>query len=287
MSKDILSRNRTINKIFKIIAMMATITALVFLAALLIDIIIDGIQRINWQFISSFPSRKPDRAGILSAMVGTIWVMGFTALFSFPIGLGAGIYLEEYAKRNWFTKLIEINIANLAGVPSIIYGLLGLEIFVRTLGFGRSVLSGSLTLTLLILPIIITATRESLKAVPSSLRDASYALGATQWQAIYNQVLPVAMPGVLTGTILALSRAIGETAPLVTIGALTYIAFLPHSVFDPFTAMPIQTFNWISRPQHGFAINAAAAIIILLLITIIMNSVAIYLRHKFQKVIKW
>lgn len=287
MNKEILSRNRIINKIFKIISMFATITAIAFLAALLIDIIIDGIQRINWQFISSFPSRKPERAGILSAMVGTIWVMGFTALFSFPIGLGSGIYLEEYAKKSWYTKLIEINIANLAGVPSIIYGLLGLGIFVRTFGFERSILSGSLTLTLLILPIIITTTRESLKAVPSSLRDASYALGSTQWQAIYNQVLPVAMPGILTGTILALSRAIGETAPLVAIGALTYIAFLPHSVLDPFTVLPIQTFNWISRPQHGFATNAAAAIIIILLITIIMNSAAVYLRRKFQKGIKW
>ncbi len=287
MSRDILSRNRLINKIFKICAMLATITALIFLAALLADIIIDGIMRINWQFLSSFPSRRPARAGILSAMVGTMWIMGFTALFSFPIGLGAGIYLEEYAKKSWYTKLIEINIANLAGVPSIIYGLLGLGIFVRTFGFERSILSGSLTLTLLILPIIITATRESLKAVPQSLREASFALGATQWQTVYSQVLPVAMPGVLTGTILALSRAIGETAPLVAIGALTYIAFLPHTMFDPFTVLPIQTFNWISRPQHGFATNAAAAIIILLLITFIMNSAAIYIRHKFQRRIKW
>jgi phosphate transport system permease protein len=213
--------------------------------------------------------------------------MVLTAFFSFPLGLGAGIYLEEYAKKNWFTKLIEINIANLAGVPSIIYGLLGLGVFVRILHLDRSILTGALTLTLLILPIIITTTRESLKSIPFSIREASLALGATQWQTILWQVLPVAMPGILTGTILALSRAIGETAPLIAIGALTYIAFLPHSVFDPFTVLPIQVFNWVSRPQQGFATNAAAAIIVLLLITLIMNSIAIYLRHRFQRRIKW
>jgi phosphate transport system permease protein len=251
-----LSQNKRIDRFFKIFALLATIAGLLVLSALIIDILSDGLGRINWSFLTNFPSRKPEKAGILSAIVGTLWVMGLTALFSFPIGVCAGIYLEEYARKNFFTKLIEVNIANLAGVPSIIYGLLGLGIFVRTLGFERSVLSGALTLTLLILPIII-------------------------------QVLPVAMPGVMTGTILALSRAIGETAPLIAIGALTYIAFLPESVFDPFTVLPIQTFNWISRPQKGFATNAAAAIIVLLLLTLIMNSVAIYLRHRFQRGIKW
>ncbi len=287
MSRKALLRNKRINSVFKIMAMIATFMALIFLAALLIDILIDGLGRINWQFISSFPSRRPGRAGILSAMVGTLWLMSLTAAIAFPVGLGAGIYLEEYAKKSWYTKVIEINIANLAGVPSIIYGLLGLGIFVRIFGFERSLLSGALTLSLLILPIIITTTRESIKAIPFSMREASYALGATQWQTIYHQLLPVCMPGVLTGTILALSRAIGETAPLIAIGALTYIAFLPHGVFDPFTALPIQIFNWISRPQHGFATNAAAAIIILLLITFIMNSGAIYIRHRFQRRMKW
>jgi phosphate transport system permease protein len=282
-----LSQNKRIDRFFKIFALLATIAGLLVLSALIIDILSDGLGRINWSFLTNYPSRKPGKAGILSAIVGTLWVMGLTALFSFPIGVCAGIYLEEYARKNFFTKLIEVNIANLAGVPSIIYGLLGLGIFVRTLGFERSVLSGALTLTLLILPIIITATRESFRAIPFSIREASFALGATRWQTILSQVLPVAMPGVMTGTILALSRAIGETAPLIAIGALTYIAFLPESVFDPFTVLPIQTFNWISRPQKGFATNAAAAIIVLLLLTLIMNSVAIYLRHRFQRGIKW
>jgi phosphate transport system permease protein len=282
-----LSQNKRIDRFFKIFALLATIAGLLVLSALIIDILSDGLGRINWSFLTNFPSRKPEKAGILSAIVGTLWVMGLTALFSFPIGVCAGIYLEEYARKNFFTKLIEVNIANLAGVPSMIYGLLGLGIFVRTLGFERSVLSGALTLTLLILPIIITATRESFRAIPFSIREASFALGATRWQTILSQVLPVAMPGVMTGTILALSRAIGETAPLIAIGALTYIAFLPESVFDPFTVLPIQTFNWISRPQKGFATNAAAAIIVLLLLTLIMNSVAIYLRHRFQRGIKW
>ncbi len=287
MSKGVLSKNKRNSKVFKILSLTAVFIGFIALGIMLVDIFIDGAGRISWDFLSNFPSRRPGRAGILSALVGTLWMMSLTAAFSFPLGLGAGIYLEEYARKNWFTKLVEINISNLAGVPSIIYGLLGLGIFVRVCGFERSLLSGALTLTLLILPIIITTTRESLKAVPKSLREASYALGATQWQTVYSQILPVAMPGILTGTILALSRAIGETAPLIAIGALTYIAFLPHGVFDPFTVLPIQVFNWISRPQHGFAINAAAAIIILLLITLMMNSVAIYLRRKFQRRVKW
>ncbi len=281
------SANKKVDKWFKVLAFIATMTGLVVLSTLIIDILYDGLGRIDWSFLTNYPSRKPARAGILSSLVGTLWIMVLTAFFSFPLGLGAGIYLEEYAGKNWFTKLIEINIANLAGVPSIIYGLLGLGVFVRILHLDRSILTGALTLTLLILPVIITTTRESLKSIPFSIREASLALGATQWQTILWQVLPVAMPGILTGTILALSRAIGETAPLIAIGALTYIAFLPHSVFDPFTVLPIQVFNWVSRPQQGFATNAAAAIIVLLLITLIMNSIAIYLRHRFQRRIKW
>lgn len=282
-----LAYNKLSDKVFRIVALCATVVALVFLAALLIDLIYDGAGRIDWSFITNYPSRRPARAGILAALVGTFWLMGLTALFAFPIGVGAGIYLEEYAKKNVFTRIIEINIANLAGVPSIIYGLLGLGIFVRIFSLEQSLLTGALTLTLLILPIIIITTREALRAVPSSLREASYALGASRWQTTYCQVLPVAMPGVLTGTILALSRAIGETAPLVAIGALTYIAFLPQSVMDPFTALPIQIFNWVSRPQKGFAINAAAAIIVLLVVTFILNSIAVYLRHKFKKRMRW
>jgi len=282
-----LAYNKLADKTFKVLALCATAIALIFLAALVIDLLHDGAGRIDWSFITSFPSRRPARAGILSALVGTFWIMGLTALFAFPIGVGAGIYLEEYAKKNIFTRIIEINITNLAGVPSILYGLLGLGVFVRIFALDRSLLTGALTLTLLILPIIIITTKEALKAVPPSLREASYALGASRWQTTYSQILPVAIPGILTGTILALSRAIGETAPLIAIGALTYIAFLPQSVFDPFTVMPIQVFNWVSRPQKGFAINAAAAIIVLLFVTILLNSIAIYLRHRFKKRLRW
>jgi phosphate transport system permease protein len=285
--KEIIAKNKRRDKAFRVFALLATITGLVVLAILLIDIAFDGLTRINWSFFANFPSRHPERAGILSALVGTMWMMGLTAAISFPIGVGAGIYLEEYAKKGRLTNLIEINISNLAGVPSIIYGLLGLGIFVRALSLDRSLIAGALTLTLLILPIIITTTRESLRAIPFSLREASYALGATLWQTTWNQVLPTAIPGILTGTILALSRAIGETAPLIAIGALTYIAFLPESLTDPFTVMPIQVFNWISRPQHGFAENAAAAIIVLLFIMLIMNSIAVILRYRFKRKIKW
>jgi len=280
-------QNKRVDKAFRFVAIGATSIGLLALSALLIDILVDGLMRISWDFLTNFPSRKAERAGIYAAIMGTLWIMGLTALFSFPLGVGAGIYLEEYGKKGRFSKIIEINISNLAGVPSIIYGLLGLGIFVRALELDRSILSGALTLTLLILPIIITATRESLKAIPNSIREASLALGATKWQTIWRQILPIATPGILTGGILALSRAIGETAPLVAVGALAYIAFIPESVMDEFTVLPIQIFNWIARPQKEFAINAAAAIIVLLAITLIMNSIAIYLRHKFQKRYKW
>ena len=237
--------------------------------------------------MKDLPSRRPQKAGIFTAVMGTVWILVLTTLIAFPIGVGAGIYLEEYAKKSKLANLLEINIANLAGVPSIIYGLLGLEVFVRIFGLGGSVLAGSLTLSLLILPIIIVSTREALKAVPSSIKDASMALGASKWQTIWHQTLPASIGGVLTGVILAISRAIGETAPLIVVGALAYVPFAPSSPMDEFTVMPIQIFNWVSRPQHGFAVNAAAAIIVLLLITFLMNGVAVYFRNKWQKKIKW
>jgi phosphate transport system permease protein len=272
------------------LALMATLLGLVVLVVLLIDVFRDGWPRLNWKFLTSFPSRKPEEAGILSALVGSVWLVSLTALFSFPIGVGAAIYLEEYAPRSRFTEFIEVNIANLAGVPSIIYGLLGLELFVRflfPLTNGRTILSGALTMTLLVLPIIIIATREALRAVPDSLRQGGLAMGATRWQVVRDLVLPQALPGALTGTILALSRAIGETAPLITIGALTYIAYLPpfslEALRTPFTVLPIQIFNWVSRPQAGFHQAAAAGIIVLLVVLLTMNAGAIYLRNRFQR----
>lgn len=280
-------RNKKIDKAFKYFAFCATMVGLIALGTLIADILIDGFNRLSWDFLSNFPSRKSYKAGIYTAIMGTLWVISLTAIFSFTLGVGAGVYLEEYAKKSWFTKLIEINISNLAGVPSIIYGLLGLGIFVRAMNLDRSILAGALTLTLLILPIIITTTREALKSIPSTIREASLALGATKWQTVWHQVLPVAMPGIFTGGILALSRAIGETAPLVAVGALAYIAFTPESIMDPFTVLPIQIFNWVARPQPEFAINAAAAIIVLLVITLVMNGIAIYLRHKLSKRYKW
>lgn len=288
--KPALSSRHQLDRVFAIAALVATFVGLVVLAILLIDVAIDGLSRVNWQFLTSYPSRRPSAAGILSPLIGSIWMLILIALLSFPLGVGAGIYLEEYAPDNIFTQFIEINIANLAAVPSIIYGLLGLQVFVRWLfpiTNGRSILTGALTLTLLILPIIIIATREALRSVPDSLRQAGYALGATRLQVIREQVFPLALPGMLTGTILALSRAIGETAPLITIGALTYIAFLPKlslaGLQSPFTALPIQIFNWVSRPQAEFHNNAAAGIIVLMVLLLLMNATAIFLRNKFQK----
>jgi phosphate transport system permease protein len=270
-------------RMFKAITVTTLMIALVTLAALLVDAFVDGMGRLSWQFLTSYPSRKPEQAGILSALVGTIYLMILTVLFAFPVGVGAAIYLEEYARHHWFSRVIEVNIANLAGVPSIIYGLLGLELFVRAMGFDRSLLAGALTMALLVLPIIIISGREALRAVPPSIREASYALGASRWQTIWYQVLPLAFPGILTGAILAFSRAIGEAAPLITIGALTYIAFLPDGLLAPFTALPIQIFNWVSRPQKGFFADAAAGIIVLLIVLLLMNSISVYLRHRFQK----
>jgi phosphate transport system permease protein len=263
-------------------AILVLALALASLGALIVDVVRDGAGRLSWQFLTSLPSRFPAQAGIYTALVGSIWVISFTALLTVPVGIAAAIYLEEYGKAGWFSRIIEINIANLAGVPSIIYGLLGLGLFVRTFGFGRSVLAGAATLALLVLPIVILATREALRTVPPSIREASYALGATKWQTIQHQVLPGALPGILTGLILALSRAIGETAPLITIGALTYVPFAPDSIWSQFTVLPIQIFNWLSRPQAAFAENASAGIIVLLLMLVTMNAVAIVVRDRFQ-----
>lgn len=262
--------------------LLVTILGLAVLAALLFDVARDGLGRVSWDFLTSFPSRRPEAAGIYAALVGTIYVIVLTALIAVPIGVGAAIYLEEYAARGRVARMIEINIANLAGVPSIIYGLLGLALFVRALAFGRSVIAGAATLALLVLPVVILSTREALRAVPPSLREGSYALGATKWQTIWHQVLPVALPGTLTGLILALSRAIGETAPLITIGALTYVPFAPDGIWSPFTVLPIQIFNWVSRPQAEFLRNAAAGIIVLLVLLLCMNGVAAWLRDRFR-----
>jgi phosphate transport system permease protein len=264
-------------------AIIVLALALASLAALLIDVLLDGVGRLNWQFVTSIPSRRPADAGIYAALIGSIYVIALTTLLAMPLGIGAAIYLEEYGSRAWFNRLIEINIANLAGVPSIIYGLLGLGLFVRAMGFGRSVLAGAATLALLVLPIVILATREALRTVPSSIREASYALGATKWQTIQYQVLPSALPGILTGLILALSRAIGETAPLITIGALTYVPFAPDSIWSAFTVLPIQIFDWLSRPQVAFAQNASAGIVVLLALLLVMNAMAIVVRDRFQR----
>jgi phosphate transport system permease protein len=287
-----LSQRYRLDRVFAAVALIATMVGLIVLVLLLADVLIDGLPRLSWQFLTSYPSRRPAQAGILSPLVGTIWLLVLTALIAIPIGVGAGIFLEEFAAETRLAKLIEINIGNLAAVPSIIYGLLALQVFVRLMEpitGGRSVLAGGLTLSLLVLPIIIVATREALRAVPSSIREAGYALGTTRWQVVRDHVLPIAFPGILTGTILALSRAIGETAPLITIGALTFIAFLPplipiiEGLRSPFTALPIQTYNWISRPQPEFHNNAAAAIIVLLVVLLLMNATAIYLRNRTQQ----
>lgn len=270
---------------FEILSLAAITLGLIMLSVLILDIILDGYKWIRPEFFTEFPSRFPEKSGLRSALQGSLWMIGLTALMAFPIGVGAAIYLEEYARDNWFTRFIEVNIANLAGVPSIIYGLLGLGLFVRGLSLGRSVLAGSMTMALLVLPILIVSGREAIRAVPQSLRQASLALGATKWQTIQNHVLPYAMPGILTGTILAMSRAIGETAPLITIGALTYIRFDLKGPLDLFTVLPIQIFNWVSLPKAEFQELAAAGIIVLLVVLLSMNALAIVLRNKLQ--IRW
>jgi len=277
------SRRLAGDRLLQTMSILVLTLSLVALAALLYDIWSDGWRRLDWQFLSSMPSRRAAASGIYPALLGSLYVLLVTAALALPLGIGAAIYLEEYGGGGRMARLIEINIANLAGVPSIIYGLLGLGIFVRAFGWGPSILSGGATLGLLALPVVILSTREALRTVPMSAREGSYALGATKWQTIWHQVLPGALPGILTGLILAMSRAIGETAPLITIGALAYIDFTPAGVMSPFTVLPIQIYNWISKPQVAFAENAAAGIIVLLVLLLSMNAVAIVLRDRFQK----
>ncbi len=265
---------------FKYIGIFCTFFGLIMLAIFISSILKTGLSRISWEFISNYPSRNAEKAGILSALAGTLWIIVMTALVAIPIGIGAAIYLEEFSRKSRISRIIEINITNLAGVPSIIYGLLGIEIFGRILNMGGSILAGSFTLALLILPIIIVATREAIKAVPNSLREASYALGASKWQTVKSSVIPSASSGIITGIIIALSRAIGEAAPLIVVGALAYVPFVPTSPTSEFTVLPIQIFNWVSRPQAAFLVNASAGIIILLGITFLLNAFAVYLRIK-------
>jgi len=268
---------------FQALCLLAMMIPLLLLAVLLVDVVHDAWPRLTWTFLTSYPSRVPAQAGILSALVGSAYMMVLTALMAIPLGVGAAVYLEEYATPSRLTYLIELNISNLAGVPSIIYGLLGLELFVRVMEWGRSLLAGAATMALLLLPMVIMASREALRTVPHPLREAGYALGADRWQMLRRVVLPMSLPGILTGIILSLARAIGETAPLITIGALTYVAFLPDSLMSPFTVLPIQIFNWVSRPQVAFHHNAAAGIVVLLVLMLLLNGAAIWLRVKLQR----
>ena len=277
-----LAGRRRAGKVFKALCLASIAFSVLMLITLLVDVVVDGAAWLTGEFLTSFPSRIPARAGIKPAILGSLWIMALVAAISFPFGVGAAIYLEEYAPRNRLTRVIQTNIANLAGVPSIVYGILGLAIFVRFFGFGRSILAGSATLALLVLPVVIIAAQEAIRAVPSSLREAAYGVGATRWQVVRHHVLPVAMPGILTGMILSLSRAIGETAPVIMIGALAFVAFEPTSPMDLFTVLPIQIFNWTARPQADFHGLAAAAIIVLLILLLMMNATAILLRNRYQ-----
>jgi phosphate transport system permease protein len=285
---------------FALVGLLALMLGVLTFVALFVHMAYDGMGRLSWDFFTNFPSRRPGEAGILSAWVGSTLVMLTTAAFAVPLGVGAGIYLEEYAPKNWVTDIIAINITNLAGVPSIVYGLLALGLFVYQFGFGQSILSAGLTLALLILPVVIVATREAIRSIPQGIREGAYALGSTQWQVCKDHIVPYSMPGILTGVIIGMARAIGETAPVITIGALTFIAFLPPSpvqaeppfisfdwLFSPFSVMPIQMFNWTSRPEAAFQQNAAAAGFVLVLMTLMMNGVAIWLRYRLRKTIKW
>ncbi len=298
--KRIIAKRKRQDFIFNVIGIICTLVGILTLGALLADLLIDGLTRINWVFLTSFPSRFAERAGILSSWVGTLLIMLVTAFTAVPLGVSAGIYLEEYARKNWVTNLIEINIANLAGVPSIIYGLMALGLLVYQFRLGQSVLTGGLTLAFLILPIVIVATREALRTIPQGIREAAYALGSTKWQVVRHHLLPYSLGGTMTGIIIALSRAIGETAPLITIGALTFIAFLPPPpiktqppflsfewLWSPFAVLPIQMFNWVSRPDQDFVVNAAAAGLVLIVVTLLLNAIAILIRYRVRKRIKW
>ncbi len=271
------------NNVLKFLFFLATLFGLIVLVVLLYRILTQALGWLNMDFLNNFPSRRPEKAGIKAGLVGSLWLMVIVAPVSLILGVGTAIYLEEYAKKNRFTDFIQTNISNLAGVPSIVFGLLGLTLFVRELNLGRSILAAGLTMSLLVLPVIVVAAQEALRAVPNQLREASYGMGATKWQTIYRIVLPAAIPGILTGSILALSRAIGETAPLVVLGIPTFLAHLPRGIFDTFTVMPMQIYNWTSRPQADFQHVAAAGIVVLLVVLILMNSIAIFIRNKFQK----
>ena len=266
---------------------VVTALAIVILAALLWDITAAGARWLSLDLLTNTASRKPEDAGLRPALLGTLWVIGLTALFAFPVGVGAAVYLEEYAPNNRWTRLLKTNIANLAGIPSIVYGLLGLSVFVSLLGLGRTVISGALTMALLILPVIIIASQEAIRAVPPSLRQAAFALGATRWQVARDHVIPAAMPGILTGIILSISRAMGETAPLLVVGAAAYVTFNPTGLTSKYTALPMQIYEWARRPQQDFQDLAAAAIIVLLVLLLMLNATAIYLRQRFAKNVKW
>jgi phosphate transport system permease protein len=296
--RAMIRKHKRWDMIFGMVGLTMMMVCILALAALFSEMVIDGFPRLTVEFFTNFPSRRAGQAGILSPWVGSLLVMIVTALFAIPVGVAGAIYLEEYAGKYWFTDVIEINITNLAGVPSIVYGLLALGLFVYAFGFGQSILSAGLTLALLILPIVIVATREALRSIPQTVREGAYALGATKWQVCHDHLIPYGMPGILTGVIIGLSRAIGETAPIITIGALTFIAFLPPVplqegagmfdwLFSPFTVMPIQIFNWTSRPDPAFHANAAAASLVLVVLTLSMNSLAIWLRYRLRKNTKW
>ena len=298
--RSIISRAKRWDLFFTLLGILSLMVGVLTFTVLFVDMAIQGVPRLSMDFFTSFPSRRAANAGILSAWVGTVLVMLLTALAAVPLGVAAGVYLEEYAPKNWITDIIEINISNLAGIPSIVYGLLALGLFVYYFGFGQSILSAGLTLALLILPVIIVATREAIRAIPQSIHEGSYACGATTWQTVRDHILPYSSAGILTGVIIGMARAIGETAPIITIGALTFIAFLPPSpvtleppflsfewLMSPFTVMPIQIFNWTSRPDPAFQANAAAAGFILVFMTLAMNGLAIYVRYRLRKNIKW
>jgi phosphate transport system permease protein len=298
--RRLIAAHKRYDALFGVLGLIALMIGMLTFVALFADMAWNGMGRLDWDFFTHFPSRRASQAGILSAWVGSTLVMLTTAFFAVPLGVAAGIYLEEYARKNWVTDLIEINITNLAGVPSIVYGLLALGLFVYQFGFGQSILSAGLTLALLILPVVIVATREAIRSIPQSIREGSYALGATQWQTVRYHILPYSSAGILTGIIIGMARAIGETAPIITIGALTFIAFLPPAplkaeppflsfewLFSPFTVMPIQMFNWTSRPEAAFQVNAAAAGFVLVLMTLAMNGLAIWLRYRLRRKIKW
>jgi phosphate transport system permease protein len=298
--RQLIVRHKRHDLMFATCGVLALMVGVLTFATLFVGMAIDGLPRLNVEFFTNFPSRRPENAGILSAWVGTTLVMVVTAVAAIPLGVAAAVYLEEYAPKNWMTDIIEINVTNLAGVPSIVYGLLALGLFVYQFGFGQSILSAGLTLSLLILPVVIVATRESIRSIPSSIREGAYAVGATKWQTTVDHILPYSAPGIMTGIIIGMARAIGETAPIITIGALTFIAFLPPAPIQPefpflsfewltsaFTVMPIQMFNWTSRPEAAFHENAAAAGLVLVVMTLSMNGIAIIIRYRLRKNIKW